>query len=115
MQASEAAQRAQKAPGVPAGSILVIGRCAVGGTSLQALACDAPEAAGLPKCPDGNHGDNLKTVSALGTGAALLPPCPRGVLGLRRVDLMASGGGYIALFCSRAKYGRVVVSLGYRA
>lgn len=60
MQAPSAQQKTQRAQTVLAGSIPVSGRCAVVGTSLQALACDAPEAAGLPKGPDGNHGDNLK-------------------------------------------------------
>lgn len=61
MQAANAAQKSQRAQRVLVGSIPVSGRCAVGGTSPQALACDAPEAAGLPKGPDGNHGDNLET------------------------------------------------------
>lgn len=67
MQAASAAQKSQRAQTVLAGSIPVPSRCSVGGTSPQALACDAPEAAGLPKGPDGNHGDNLKS----STGVAI--------------------------------------------
>lgn len=66
MQAASAAQKSQRAQTVLAGSIPVSTRCVVGGTSPQALACDAPEAAGLPKGPDGNHGDNLKPITRFG-------------------------------------------------
>lgn len=61
MQAPGAAQKSQRAQTALSGSISVCAPSVTAGGTRPASARSEQPAAGLPKGPDGNHGDNLET------------------------------------------------------